>query len=165
MEGVLNQTQHSFVVDDELLHLQERETAFQARVNRTQLDYSLPIVEERSLKRSYNCKPLAFSASNPEIRQKILDILSVEQTQAGETLRKLREIVGIPQAELQQHTKISTTFIEKLETNSFEGLPEAVYVKGFLKSYLRYLGVNDNETLINCYLARYKDWLSTQKKA
>ena len=160
-----NQTPQSLVVDDELLHMQEREFALQARASRP-IDFGLPgIVEERSLKKSYACKPLAFSANNPEIKQKILEIMGLEQTQAGETLKKLRETVGVQQSELQQHTKISTLFIEKLETNSFEGLPESVYVKGFLKSYLRYLGVSDNDALINCYLARYKDWLLTQKKA
>jgi cytoskeletal protein RodZ len=53
-------------------------------------------------------------------------------------------------------TKISTLQLEKLETESYTGLPAAVYVRGFIIQYARFLDLPDPETLASHYLARMR---------
>ena len=42
-------------------------------------------------------------------------------------------------------------------------LPQAVYVKGFLRSYFRYLSVPDAEKLVSAFSARLSDWQANRK--
>ena len=65
--------------------------------------------------------------------------------------------------EMQDHIKISIGYIEHLEANKFELLPLAIYVKGFMRSYLRFLGVEEYDRLVKTYLERMKDWQAKKK--
>jgi len=68
----------------------------------------------------------------------------------GEKLRQIREEAQIDLAEIAKNTKIKLDYLEKIEQESFDELPPDVYVKGFLKSYAKYLGLNEQE-VINQY--------------
>lgn len=81
----------------------------------------------------------------------------------GATLVKLREMVGVTDVEIQDRTKISLEYIRAMETNRFERLPQVVYVKGFMRSYLKYLCVPNAETLIVAYAARLEAWQQGHK--
>jgi cytoskeletal protein RodZ len=69
----------------------------------------------------------------------------------GHILREARETKGYTLAEVQQETRISTRFLEALEDGEYDRLPTAVHVRGFLRNYARFLGL-DPEPLLNRYL-------------
>ena len=70
----------------------------------------------------------------------------------GEILRKAREARGESLGDVAQILKLSSHQIDALESGRFNVLPGATFVRGFLRNYARYLGV-DPEPL----LAEIKD--------
>lgn len=65
----------------------------------------------------------------------------------GEKLKRIREDMRISLAEIAKATKVKQSYLEKIEEGDFENLPPDVYVKGFLKSYACYLGVDEYEVI------------------
>ncbi|MFA6184088.1 MAG: helix-turn-helix domain-containing protein [Parcubacteria group bacterium] len=65
-------------------------------------------------------------------------------------MRKIRseKRVGLP--EIAKNTKIQMEYLEYLENGDYNKLPADVYVRGFLKSFADYLGVNE-EYLIKSF--------------
>jgi cytoskeletal protein RodZ len=72
--------------------------------------------------------------------------------QIGEALRKAREEQGFSLAQAEEVTKIRAAYLQALEEESFAQLPGPVYVKGFLKNYAQYLGL-DPQPLLSLYEA------------
>src|SRR5207253_9385363 len=72
----------------------------------------------------------------------------------GTSLReaRLRKQVDIVQAE--QGTKIRAKYLRALEDEQFEILPSQTYVKGFLRSYAEYLGL-DGQIYVAEYSSRF----------
>lgn len=60
----------------------------------------------------------------------------------GDTLREARQHRGLSLGEVESATRIRKKYLEALETGDFEALPAPVYVKGFLRTYARYLGLD-----------------------
>lgn len=75
---------------------------------------------------------------------------SVGTLTLGEKLRKLRSERRISMNEVSRFTKIQVKYLEYLEDGRYEKLPADVYIKGFLRSYAEFLGVNEN-ILIKLY--------------
>ena len=65
----------------------------------------------------------------------------------GQVLREAREQKRVSLAEAQQATKIRQTFLQALEQENYEILPPPVYIRGFLKTYATYLGLNPHEVV------------------
>ena len=72
----------------------------------------------------------------------------------GNFLRSLRQTVGVEEQEMQINTKIPLNFLENLENDRIDEMPQSTYAKGFVKSYLRYLGINDGKDLVDSYFTR-----------
>src|SRR5256886_15307487 len=72
----------------------------------------------------------------------------------GTSLReaRLRKQVDIVQAE--QGTKIRAKYLRALEDDQFELLPSQTYVKGFLRTYAEYLGL-DGQLYVDEFNSRY----------
>jgi hypothetical protein len=72
----------------------------------------------------------------------------------GTSLReaRLRRQIDIPEAE--QGTKIRGKYLRALEDEQFELLPAQTYVKGFLRSYAEYLGL-DGQLYVDEYNSSY----------
>lgn len=81
----------------------------------------------------------------------------------GKSLVQLREAVGVSQNEVQERTKVSLEYIKGLENNDFHKLPSLVYIRGFTKIYLQYLGIKDSETLVEAYTEKYNLWREQSK--
>jgi cytoskeletal protein RodZ len=64
----------------------------------------------------------------------------------GELLERRRLERGLTLKEVEEATKIRTRYLEGLERDDYTVLPDAVYVRGFLKTYADYLGL-DGEAL------------------
>jgi hypothetical protein len=72
----------------------------------------------------------------------------------GNSLReaRLRQGLDFPQAE--QATKIRGKYLRALEDGQFDVLPSQTYVKGFLRNYSEYLGL-DGQLYVDEYNSRY----------
>ena len=77
------------------------------------------------------------------------DRFSTEET-VGEILLASRERKEKSLEEVSEETRISLKNLEYLETDNFEALPAKVYVRGFLRTYALYLGL-DVGYLLNKY--------------
>lgn len=65
----------------------------------------------------------------------------------GQLLRLTREEKGITLAEAQQATKIRQALLLALEEENYGALPPTVYIRGFLKNYSNFLGLNPVEVV------------------
>ncbi|MDD5644571.1 MAG: DUF4115 domain-containing protein [bacterium] len=72
----------------------------------------------------------------------------------GKILQEARVKKGISVQQANVATKIKREYIEALESERFELIPSSTYVKGFLKIYGDFLGV-DCKKLISEYAIRY----------
>lgn len=66
----------------------------------------------------------------------------------GAYLKKTRELHGISIEELASSTKINISILAAIESDDFKKLPAPIFVKGFIKSYLKYLGVDPKEAIL-----------------
>jgi len=60
----------------------------------------------------------------------------------GEKLRMRREQLGLSLKDVEGEIKIRSKYLEALEQEKFDQLPGKAYVKPFLKSYARFLGLD-----------------------
>jgi cytoskeletal protein RodZ len=77
----------------------------------------------------------------------------------GPTLRKARTERGVELGEVERVTKIRQKFLSAMETDRWNELPAPVYARGFLSTYARYLGL-DEEPL----LASLRETLGEQER-
>lgn len=68
----------------------------------------------------------------------------VESLTLGEKLIKLRTQYRMSLLEISKATRIQVKYLEALESGDHRDLPAEVYVRGFLRSYARYLGLEDD---------------------
>ncbi|MHB8482223.1 MAG: helix-turn-helix domain-containing protein [Nitrospiria bacterium] len=71
----------------------------------------------------------------------------------GVYLRKIREQLGFSLQDIASKTKISLPYLENLENEDFSALPNDVFVKGFLRSYAKVLGLKELDIL-----ERFQHW-------
>jgi cytoskeleton protein RodZ len=69
-------------------------------------------------------------------------------------LQRIRESKGIRLEDISRRFKIRLSFLESIESGSFEDLPEPVYTKTFIKTYAGLLGTDDGPIL-----ARYAKYI------
>ncbi|TML13056.1 MAG: helix-turn-helix domain-containing protein [Actinobacteria bacterium] len=72
----------------------------------------------------------------------------------GTSLREARLRQGLDFPELEQGTKIRAKYLRALEDEQFDVLPAQTYVKGFLRSYAEYLGL-DGQLYVDEYNSRF----------
>lgn len=68
----------------------------------------------------------------------------------GSILKKKREELGQDLLEISRTLKISYTYLKAIEDETFEKLPEEVYVKGYIREYAEILNI-DPEIVIKAY--------------
>ncbi|MDS1029052.1 DUF4115 domain-containing protein [Bacillota bacterium LX-D] len=74
----------------------------------------------------------------------------------GETLRQAREAKDLTLLDVEAATKIRLKYLEALENEKYSEIPGRVYVIGFLKSYAKFLGLQDY-ALVEEYKAANKN--------
>ena len=72
----------------------------------------------------------------------------------GNSLREARHRQQLELSEVEQATKIRSRYLKALEEESFDALPAQTYVKGFLRTYADYLGL-DGQLYVDEYNSRY----------
>ncbi len=68
--------------------------------------------------------------------------MSIGETLRGERVRRHLDIQGI-----SRELKIPAKFLEAIEAEQFEKLPAAVFARSFLRQYVRYLGLPEEDLL------------------
>lgn len=74
----------------------------------------------------------------------------MRQKSIGEVLRDARESRGWSLSEIQRMTKIQTRFVQALEYNDFESIPDQDYARTFLQRYAEVLDL-DASVLLDAY--------------
>jgi cytoskeletal protein RodZ len=72
----------------------------------------------------------------------------------GTSLREARLRQSLDFPEIEQATKIRSKYLRALEDEQFDLLPAQTYVKGFLRSYAEYLGL-DGQLYVDEYNSRF----------
>jgi cytoskeletal protein RodZ len=65
----------------------------------------------------------------------------------GQYLRKGRELRQVSIEDVVLHTRIQSLFIEAIEEDQFDRLPNLVSAKGFVRSYARFLRIDEVEAI------------------
>jgi cytoskeleton protein RodZ len=71
----------------------------------------------------------------------------MEKETFGSVLREAREHRRISLNEISRKTKVPEPALAQIETGSLTGLPADVFVRGFIRSYARFVGISDVEPL------------------
>jgi hypothetical protein len=72
----------------------------------------------------------------------------------GNSLREARHRQQLELSEVEQATKIRARYLKALEEEAFDALPAQTYVKGFLRTYADYLGL-DGQLYVDEYNSRF----------
>ena len=78
----------------------------------------------------------------------------------GQYLRKHRENKRMSIEEVSRATRVPSSSVERIEADRFDELPGEVFVRGFLKSYARSLGLTPEEVLARYTASRRVVWVT-----
>lgn len=92
---------------------------------------------------------LKYVVSHHQLIQEIMS----QDTITGADLCKIRKELGISLEKIAEETNIRISMLRAIEEDDFDSFPPMVYLKGFLKSYARYLQV-DEHVIIHGYIKR-----------
>jgi cytoskeletal protein RodZ len=71
----------------------------------------------------------------------------------GERLKRERELRGVSRDEICAATRISTRFLEALESERWEMLPGGIFNRGFVRAVARFLGLDEDDLVADYDLA------------
>lgn len=71
-----------------------------------------------------------------------------EKESIGRYLKREREIRNISLREVSKNTKVKEHLLRAIEEDQYASLPSLTYVKGFLLSYAKYIGLDPNDVLL-----------------
>jgi cytoskeletal protein RodZ len=78
----------------------------------------------------------------------------------GQYLREQRESRRMSVEEVSRATRVPVQSVERIEADRFDELPGEVFVRGFLKSYARALGVPADEVMARYTASRRVAWVT-----
>ncbi|MGA2782214.1 MAG: helix-turn-helix domain-containing protein [Smithella sp.] len=84
--------------------------------------------------------------------QRIGEILS-QQKISGTDLKAIRSELGVTIENIHQETKIRIDYLNCIEENNIEKLPAAVFLKGFIKAYLKCLYIEPADEISARYMS------------
>lgn len=77
----------------------------------------------------------------------------------GEILKNTREAKGITIEQVAEATSIRVLYLEAIESEQFNQVPGEVYLKGFIRNYANYIGLNGP-----AMVEKYKEQVESSKK-
>ena len=98
--------------------------------------------------------PLKHDSSN-EIEPE--DDMTSKKEFDGNMLMQTRLSKKIELKEIADNTNISKRHLLNIENENFDELPARIYLKGFILSYAKYLGL-DGEKIANTIIERFEIW-------
>lgn len=125
---------------------QENHSVWMSGYNGTsaQKDLSIPIGGAKARVR-------ASGSNNEALKSRYQEIIEGKEEIDGSILAELRQAAGVSLEEMQDRTKISINYLKAIESNTFEQLPSLIFIKGFVKSYLRYLMSPEIDLIVSKY--------------
>lgn len=66
----------------------------------------------------------------------------------GEYLRRERELRRVTISKIFEATRVPVKALEALEADNYENLPHPTFVKGYIKSYCKALGIDENDAVL-----------------
>jgi cytoskeletal protein RodZ len=69
----------------------------------------------------------------------------MDQFHFGEALRSERQRLSVSLEDISQTTKVTVRSLQALESDAFDQLPGGILSKGIVRSYVRCLGLDENE--------------------
>jgi|BarGraIncu01122A_1022018.scaffolds.fasta_scaffold11018_1 DnaJ-class molecular chaperone len=84
--------------------------------------------------------------------QRIREILSRQEI-SGADLKEIRNELDVAIEKIHQETKISLNYLNWIEDDKAEKLPAAVFLKGFIKAYLKCLCLEPVDDISNKYMS------------
>lgn len=106
----------------------------------------------------------AREVGSESLRQIMADLIESHHLGDGALYGKLREAAQVSHEELQERIKVSIAYLRAIETNALDQLPQLVYVKGFLRSYFRYIGAPNAETMVTAFAEKLADWQAQRSR-
>lgn len=82
------------------------------------------------------------------------------QESVGTYLRRHREAKRMSVEEVSRATRVPMSSVERIEADRFDELPGEVFVRGFLKSYARSVGLQAEEVLARYTASRRVAWVT-----
>ncbi|MBI2400295.1 MAG: helix-turn-helix domain-containing protein [Deltaproteobacteria bacterium] len=73
----------------------------------------------------------------------------------GEHLKREREHRGVSLQKIFESTRVPMKYLEAIEADRVEGLPQTAFVKGYIRNYCKVLGLDENDAVL-----RYEVWLA-----
>lgn len=102
-------------------------------------------------------------ALKDDVQGQIEELVARSDIGSGLLYREIRELLEVSRHEIQEKTKISPEYVIAIEENAFHILPAAVYVNGFVKSYLEYLGVERAGVIAKAFVERFQKWQAAER--
>ncbi len=65
----------------------------------------------------------------------------------GEFLRRERELRHVDLNEIAKITRIKKSYLQAIETDNYDELPDIAFVKGFIRAYCSYIGLDPEQTV------------------
>jgi DnaJ-class molecular chaperone len=101
----------------------------------------------------------AIKNAGSELRTKVaenkfIDEILSQQEISGADLQKIRNELAVPLEHIAQETKVRIDYLSDIEGDKIEALPAAVFLKGFIKSYLKCLCLEPVEEVCFRYMNR-----------
>ena len=90
--------------------------------------------------------------SDTQSQESIIDIPNTSAS-PGELLARQREQLGIPLADAARALNLRPAVVGGLEQDDYQEIPVAAYRRGYLRSYAKYLGMDDR-LVLEAYQAR-----------
>ncbi|HEY6562659.1 MAG TPA: helix-turn-helix domain-containing protein [Polyangiaceae bacterium] len=78
----------------------------------------------------------------------------------GQYLRRQRESKQMSLEEIARSTRVPMSSVERIESDQFDELPGEVFVRGFLKSYARSIGIPSDDVLARYTASRRVAWVT-----
>lgn len=66
----------------------------------------------------------------------------------GEYLKRERELRGVSIKDIFEATRVPLKYLEALEADNYEALPHITFVKGYIKSYAKCLGLDETDAVL-----------------
>lgn len=130
---------------------------FQSRY--VQPSFSLPSENRYLGKPAPTLQQLQQQTASEPPQEKNTPVSDLATEFTGPTIKILREQRGLTIRNIADTTKISSRYLEYIETESFKKLPAVPYLRGFLTNYAKALGC-EPDRMVGDYMKRYDAALS-----
>lgn len=122
------------------------------------LPLSTPDVQRTTRSHAFDSKQIVpiRASHQTDAQTRLGNVIQSSEQISGSLLKKLREELNVSLEEINVRTKIPRKYILAIEADDYSNLPAVVYFRGFISSYLRYLGLTDRNDIVDSLTENYR---------